>query len=538
MHLFLFGLIALVLGYMVYGRFVERIFAPDDRPTPAVSKADGVDYVVLPRWKNALIQLLNIAGIGPVIGVILGIKFGSVVFLIIPAGCILGGAVHDFAAGMMSMRSGGANLPTLVRDNLGRPFASVFSVFMAILLILVVTVFINVPASLVNGMLKAPPAAAKAEMPADGTVAEIADPPAAQSAPAAKTAACLRKFGVSGITAEQIDFFWIVVGAIFFYYIIATLFPVDAIIGRVYPLFGGVLLLGTVAIAAALLIYSNRDFDVLVETDAFHTYAAEKMPPLIPCLFVTIACGILSGFHATQTPIIARTIGTEREARFDFYGMMVAEGVIAMVWAAGALAVYNLFPEYLDKSGTDTLSKITGFFLGGGLGGVTIIAVVILAVTSGDTALRSLRLSVSEILHIPQTSLGARLLVVSPFIAIIAVLLCWSNQSPKSFGELWNYFAWGNQVLASATLLAATVWLKRQGKKYLITFIPGLFMMFIVLTFILWTSKAHGGPYGFGLPLRSAYTIAASLTGASAFTVLRIRPKSPPERNAPETAES
>ena len=538
MHLFLFGLIILILGYMVYGKFVERILGPDDRPTPAVSKADGIDYVVLPRWKNALIQLLNIAGIGPVIGVILGIKFGSVVFLIIPTGCILGGAVHDFAAGMMSIRSGGANLPTIVRDNLGRPFASVFAVFMAISLILVVTVFINVPASLVNGMMKAPPAAAQVAAPADGPAEQIAEPSSAQNALVAKAAVCLEKIGFSNISAERIDFFWIAVGAIFLYYVVATLFPVDVIIGRIYPLFGAILLLGTVAIAAALLVYSNRDFDILVETDAFHTYAAEKMPPLIPCLFVTIACGILSGFHATPAPIIARTIGTEREARFDFYGMMIAEGIIAMVWAAGALAIYNLFPEYLDRSGTDTLSKITGFFLGGGLGGVTIIAVVILAVTSGDTALRSLRLSASEILRIPQTSLGARLLIVLPFIAIIAVLLWWSNQSPKSFGELWNYFAWANQVLASVTLLAATVWLKRQGKKYMITFIPGLFMTFIVLTFILWTSKAHGGPYGFGLPLHNAYTIAASLTGASAFIVMRIRPKSLPEQNAPETTES
>ncbi|MBO7707663.1 MAG: carbon starvation protein A [Thermoguttaceae bacterium] len=526
MHLFLFGLVILIIGYMIYGKYVERILGPDDRPTPAVSNADGIDYIVLPRWKNALIQLLNIAGIGPVIGVILGIKFGSIVFLIIPVGCILGGAVHDFAAGMMSIRSGGANLPTIVRDNLGRPFASVFSVFMAILLILVVTVFINVPASLVNGMLKATPAAVEAVAPADGA--------AAQNALVTKTADCLQKLGFSDISADRIDFFWIVVGAVFLYYVAATLFPVDVIIGRLYPIFGGVLLLGTVAIGAALLIYSNRDFDVLVETDVFHAYASEKMPPLIPCLFVTIACGILSGFHATQSPIIARTIGSEREARFDFYGMMIAEGVIAMVWAAGALAVYNLFPEYLEKSGTDTLAKITKFFLGGGLGGVTIVAVVILAVTSGDTALRSLRLSVSEIFRMPQTSLSARLLIVVPFIAIIAFLLFWSNQSPKSFGELWNYFAWGNQVIASATLLAATAWLKRQGRNYLIVLLPGLFMTFIVLTFILWTSKAHGGPYGFGLPLRTAYITGAVLSIVAGFIVTRVKPK----ENAPTEPSS
>ena len=526
MHLFLFGLVVLFLGYLVYGRYIEGILKPDDRPTPAVTKADGVDYVVLPRWKNALIQLLNIAGIGPVIGVILGIKFGSVVFLIIPVGCIFGGAVHDFVAGMMSLRGGGTNLPTLVRNNLGRGFASVFTFVVAILLILVVTVFINVPASLTNGLLKTHIQTVQTEISAADGSSE-ADLPAEQNALVLKTSSLLRSIGFSGAVPEKIDFFWGVVVLIFLYYIVATLFPVDAIIGRFYPIFGGVLLLGTVAIMAALLVYSNVDDDVLVETEAFHRYAAEQMPPLIPCLFVTIACGILSGFHATQAPIVARTIGTEREAKFDFYGMMIAEGVIAMVWAAGALAVYNLFPEYLSKSGTDTLSKITDFFLGRGVGGITIVAVVILAVTSGDTALRCLRLSVSESLNIPQTSLKARLLTVLPFIAVVALLLVWSNQSPKSFGELWNYFAWGNQVLASATLMSATVWLKRQGKNCAITFFPGLFMTFIVLSFILWTSKPHGGPIGFGLPIKTAYILAAVLTLILGIIVQRIgsRPK-------------
>ncbi len=536
MHLFLFGLIILVIGYLVYGSYVERILGPDDRPTPAVAKSDGVDFVVLPRWKNALIQLLNIAGIGPVIGVILGIKFGSVVFLIIPFGCIFGGAVHDFAAGMMSMRSGGANLPVLIRENLGRSFAAVFSLVVVILLTLVVTVFINVPASLTNNLLKTNrPAVSAVENPETPDAEPETSPQ--HNILVSKTAACLQSLGFSNAAPEKIDFFWAVVIVIFLYYIVATLFPVDTIIGRFYPIFGGILLIGTVAIMAALLVYSNQDYDVLVETSAFRQYAAEEMPPLIPCLFVTIACGILSGFHATQAPIIARTIGTEREAKFDFFGMMITEGIIAMVWAAGALAVYNLFPEFLAKSGTDTLSKITGFFLGEGLGGITIAAVVILAVTSGDTALRCLRLSIAESLGISQKSLYARLLIVVPFIAVISLLLFWSNKSPKSFGELWNYFAWGNQVMASATLMAATVWLKRQGKNYIITFLPGLFMTFIVLSFILWTSKAHGGPYGIGLPLRKSFVIAALLTAAAGFAVQWVKPKAVPEDNAAEKAE-
>lgn len=527
MHLFLFGLVSLVIGYMIYGTFVEQILRPDDRPTPVVAKADGVDYVVLPKWKNALIQLLNIAGIGPVIGVILGIKFGSVVFLIIPIGCILGGAVHDFAAGMMSLRSGGANLPTIVRQNLGGWFAGIFSIFVVFLLTLVVTVFINVPASLTDNLLKTPVTPVEAEVSADNET--VAEPVSTPNRLVTRTADLLRSFGFENATPETVNFFWVVVGIIFLYYIVATLFPIDVIIGRFYPVFGLILLFGTVAILGALLIYSNLVSDVLLESDAFRKYSTEQMPPLVPCLFVTIACGIISGFHATQAPIIARTMGTEREAKFDFYGMMIVEGIIAMVWAAGAMAIYNRFPEYLDRSGTDTLAKITGFFLGNGLGSVTVIAVVILAITSGDTALRCLRLSIAEMLGIPQKALSTRLIVVLPFLAVIALLLFWSNRSPKSFGELWNYFAWANQVLASATLMAATVWLKRQGRNYLITFLPGLFMTFIVLSFILWTSKEHHGPVGFNMSLKSAYIVAAVLTAIAGYAVLRMKGKAPEE---------
>lgn len=504
MHLFLFGIILLVLGYLIYGKIVAQIIGPDDRPVPAVTKADGVDFVVLPRWKNALIQLLNIAGIGPVIGVILGIKFGSVVFLIIPIGCILGGAVHDFAAGMMSIRAGGANLPILVRDNLGRYVAPVFSLFVAFLLILVVTVFINIPAKLTNGLITAP-TVSSVEAP------QVSDVPQSDAAQPAQPKAA--------------DYFWVAVAAIFAYYILATLFPVDVIIGRLYPIFGGALLVGTAAIFGALLLYANVNPNVLVESDAFREYAATKMPPIIPCLFVTIACGILSGFHATQSPIIARTMATEREALFDFYGMMITEGIIAMIWAAGALAIYNLFPEYLTKDGTETLAKITGNFLGKGLGTVTVIAVIVLAITSGDTALRSLRLTVAEILHIRQKSLLSRVTVVLPFIAIIFGLLLWSNQSPKTFGELWNYFAWGNQTIASVTLMAATVWLKRQGKNFWITFLPGIFMTFVVITFILWTSKEHGGPAGLGISLHAAYISAGVATAAISIVVARLGKK-------------
>ncbi len=468
MTLFLVGLAFLVAGYFTYGKFVEKIVAPDDRQTPALAHPDGVDYVVLPKWKNLLIQLLNIAGIGPVIGVIAGIKFGKVALAIIPIGCVFAGAVHDFLGGMASIRDNGANLPKIVRDNLGRGYSAVFSWFMVVLLLLVVAVFINVPASLIDKQF-------------------LPDTP----------------------------FFWWAVGAIFLYYIAATLFPVDKIIGRLYPIFGALLLVGSVAILVALVVAGAKDPSLLQESEAFRTFHDNVFnkggrSPLFPLLFVTIACGIISGFHATQSPIVARTMRSEREARATFYGMMIAEGVIAMIWAAAALALYNLQPDDLALPPAVVLGHITTHFLGKWMGTVTVLAVVVLAVTSGDTALRSTRLSLSEMLHVPQRRLAARLTVCVPLIVIVAGLLWWSNQSAKTFGYLWNYFAWGNQVLSATTLMACTVWLLRNGKGVptsLVALIPGMFMTTVIVSFILWTTSAYGQPYGFGVPLKLAIAL-------------------------------
>jgi carbon starvation protein CstA len=468
MILFLLGLAILIAGYFTYGRLVEKIVAPDDREVPAVTMNDGVDYVVMPKWKNMLIQLLNIAGIGPVIGVILGIKFGVIAFLIIPIGNIIGGAVHDFVSGMMSIRHNGANLPELIRLYLGRKFYFVFSIFMSLVLMLVVAVFINVPAKLITGMANN-----------DGI------------------------------------FLW-VVAAIFVYYIAATLFPVDKIIGRFYPIFGGLLLVGTLAIFGKLMFEAIDDPSILSESTLF---AAAKFSeagnmPLLPMLFVTIACGILSGFHATQSPIIARTMKSEREAKATFYGMMVLEGIIAMVWAAAALAMYNGNILLMKENPNTVLAKITAHFLGSGVGTITVLSVIILAITSGDTAMRSLRLSLAEIFKVPQTKSLSRILLCLPLIAIITGLLVWSNKDAKSFGTLWNYFAWGNQVLGASTLTAATVYLAREGKCFLITLIPGMFITFVVTTYILWISPAHGGPVGCGLDLQVSYIIALVVSSA------------------------
>ena len=482
MLMFLIGLLILVLGYVFYGRLVEKIVGVDEkRVTPAVAQSDGVDFVVLPRWKNMMIQLLNIAGIGPVIGVIIGIKFGAIVFLIIPIGNIIGGAVHDFVAGMMSIRDRGANLPTLIKKNNGQALAAIFSIFMTILLLLVVAVFITTPAQL-----------------------------CASLAPAAKS-----------------PVLWIAVTTIFLYYIASTIFPVDKIIGRLYPIFGALLLVGTAALFVKLMLAAGADPSLLKESAAFRTkmFTAAKHQPIIPLLFVTIACGILSGFHATQAPIIARTMRSEREARGDFYGMMVVEGFIAMVWAAAALAIYNLFPAQMTKTPAAVLQYLCNYFLGTWAGGLVVVSVIILSITSGDTAMRSLRLSLAEIFHIPQQKLWTRVLLCLPVIALVALLIWWSTISAKTFNQLWNYFAWGNQVLAACTLTAATEWLISRKRNALITIVPGVFMTFVVLCYILWISPKHSidgkAPFGFGLELHTAQIVAAVLAVVSMALAIR-----------------
>jgi carbon starvation protein CstA len=473
----LFGIAFLALGYLVYGRIVEKILGPDDRPPPAVAAPDGVDCVPLPQWKNMLIQLLNIAGVGPVIGVILGIRFGKIALLIIPVGCVLMGAVHDFAGGMMSLRNNGANLPTVVRRYLGGVYATVFSWVMVILLLLVVAVFINVPANLID----------------------------------------------KGVFPDSSVFWW-AVGIIFAYYVAATLFPVDKIIGRVYPLFGALLIVGTAAISVALAIAGFENPAILDDCALFAPFQKEN--PVFPCLFVTIACGIISGFHATQSPIVARTMTAERQARPIFYGMMILEGVIAMIWAAAALAIYNIDSANLELNGPTVLGNITRHFLGTWMGGVTVFAIVVLAVTSGDTALRSARLSVAEIFRIDQVDIVRRIATCVPLIMIVSVLLWWSNLDAKSFSSLWNYFAWGNQMLSMTTLMAATVWLLRRGKKHsvLVTLLPGMFMTAVVVSFILWTPGVGGHPWGIvpgGMKLGHAAGVSVCVASAFAFFVHR-----------------
>ena len=377
----------------------------------------------------------------------------------------------------MSMRRNGANLPRIVTEFLGKGYAAVFSWMMVILLLLVVAVFINVPANLVD------------------------------------------KTWLTGG-----EYFWTVVGVIFAYYVAATLFPVDKIIGRIYPVFGGLLILGSLALAVALVAAGFAKPEILDDCAGFASF--RETSPLFPCLFVTIACGIISGFHATQSPIVARTVTSEREARATFFGMMILEGVIAMVWAAAALAIYNLAPENLKLGGATVLGNIATHFLGTWVGGVTVAAVVILAVTSGDTALRSARLSLGEMCRVNQVPIVRRILTCLPLGLAVAGLLAWSNESPKSFNNLWNYFAWGNQLIAVTTLFAGTVWLLREkkGAKALVALLPGVFMSMVVTTFIFWAWPTKGQVWGVvpgGLPMPAAVTVGAVLTALAVVFVIR-----------------
>lgn len=482
MFLFFSGILVLIIGYFTYGRFIERLLGPDDRPTPAISKNDGVDTLPLPKWKNLLIQLLNIAGVGPVIGVIIGIKFGAKCFWIIPIGCVLGGAVHDFISGFISLRNDGINLPEQTRRTFGTIYHNIYALFVVALLLLVVAVFVNIPANLLANLIPAP------NLPA-GTL------------------------------------LWIMAGSIFLYYIASAIFPINYIIGKIYPLFGALLIIGSLAMLGALSWETLEAPTLLTETAAF-TKGMLLDQPVIPCLFVTIACGIISGFHATQSPIVARTMRSEREAKLTYYGMMIAEGVIAMIWAGAGMAIYNLYPELMSSAPTLALKKATEHFLGNAVGTITILSVVILAITSGDTALRSLRLTLAEYFHIPQKQFTKRLYLTLPAILLTLLILWWSNRDAASFESLWKYFAWGNQILSASTLMMCTVWLMRQKKCPWVTLLPGIFMTFVVTSFILWSSPTHKGcPYGFNLPITTAYIIAAAITLLCTLLVWRLGKK-------------
>ncbi|EGS30888.1 carbon starvation protein CstA domain protein [Peptoniphilus sp. oral taxon 375 str. F0436] len=442
MVLFLIGLAILLVGGLAYGKYCERVFGPDDRETPAVKLADGLDYVGMKKWKNQLIELLNIAGTGPILGPIQGILFGPIAFLTIPIGCVLAGSLHDYFVGMISMRNDGAQVPKLVTRYLGNGTNKVYNIIIWILMLLTGVVFIYTPGDLiVNDVL--------------------------------------------GMDIQS-NVIWIVYACILGYYILATLFPIDAIIGRVYPIFGGFLILSALGVLVGVLMDGGASLHPITEGSLLSVHPTGQS--FIPVFFITVACGIMSGFHGSQATLISRTVMDEREGRQTFYNMMLAEGFIAMVWAAGAMVLFNRSAA-VDTSATLMVGLISKEFMGkiGGL--IAIIGVIVLPITSGDTAFRSLRLMIAEQFNIDQGKKIKRVLLsILIFIPAVAILY-YAKTNSEGFATLWRYFGFANQLVAVFALLMVSTYLKGNGKNYFISLLPGMFYTFIVSSYIFHDPK-------------------------------------------------
>ena len=446
---FVLSLAALVCGYFLYGRLVEKVFRPDDRPTPAIAKADGVDFIVLPSWKIFMIQFLNIAGTGPIFGAIMGAKFGPSAYLWIVLGCIFAGATHDYLSGMLSIRNGGANLPEIIGKYLGNAPKQVMLIFSVFLLMMVGAVFVYSPASLLQKLCM-------------------------------DTAPSVEMLGNST--------FWIII--IFVYYIIATMMPIDKIIGKIYPLFAFSLLF----MAGALLVMLFVKQPTIPELWEGVGEASLTTKNIFPCLFITIACGAISGFHATQSPLMARCMKSEKMGRPIFYGAMITEGLVALIWAT--VAMYFFYneptPGYQELAGgEDVISKAPGIvnlicenWLGVFGSILAILGVVAAPITSGDTALRSARLIIADFIHLEQKSIRKRLYVCIPMFAAVIALLIWQMANPEGFDVIWSWFGWSNQTLSVFTLWAITVYLVQQHKNYFVTLIPALLMTTVCTTYL------------------------------------------------------
>ncbi|MCL2122699.1 MAG: carbon starvation protein A [Desulfovibrionaceae bacterium] len=475
---FFICVIVLISGYFVYGAFVEKIFQPEEnRPTPAKAMADGVDYVEMPLWRVFLIQMLNISGLGPVFGPILGALYGPVALLWVVFGCIFAGAVHDYFAGMMSIRYKGTSVPDMVGANLGNLVRQFMSYFTLVVLVLVGVVFVIGPAGLLN------------------SIANLGAVP------------------IGGLRIPV----WVII--IFAYYFLATILPIDVLIGRIYPVFGAVLLFMAVSLPVMLFV---KGYAVLPNLD-FATNTHTSLP-IWPMLFITIACGAISGFHATQSPMMARCIGNEKMGRKAFYGAMICEGVIALVWVTIGLSFYE-GAEGLRKalgSGSNPVlivNEACNTLLGSGFGGtLAILGVVVLPITSGDTAFRSARLTIADMLQLSQQSLTSRLMIAVPLFIVGAAL------SQVNFGIIWRYFGWANQTLAMFMLWAAAVYLARQAKFHWICSLPAAFMTAVTVTYLCFDKIGLGLSYA----IANCIGIGAAVACLAVFLVKNRTPNSVP----------
>ena len=470
MYSFLISIAALILGYIFYGRLVERIFKPDpSRVTPAFERKDGADFVPMPTWKVYMIQFLNIAGTGPIFGAIMGAQFGPSCYLWIVFGCIFAGAVHDYLSGMMSLHFYGDSLPNILGHFMGGRFKGFISIFLVLFMVMVGAVFVYSPALILGD-----------------------------------------------ITSLH-NMWWIVI--IFAYYVIATLMPIDKIIGRFYPIFAFAILFMALGLFACLLIkwpsipefwqgLQNRGPSVGVEGQS-----------IFPCLFVTVACGAISGFHATQSPLMARCLKSEKHGRPVFYGSMITEGIVALIWAA--VSSYFFFDGGMQEVGAigtqapEVVTSVANSWLGIVGGILAILGVVAAPITSGDTALRSARLIVSDFLRIDQSKAHKRVLVSLPLF-VLAGLLVWFNISDENgFNAIWRYFGWTNQTLAAFTLWCITIWLSRQTPKakILVALIPAAFMTAVSLSYISTAQIGFNMPVGWLVWFAPAVFVLSLLGG-------------------------
>ncbi|KHF40207.1 carbon starvation CstA family protein [Halalkalibacter okhensis] len=443
---FLLSIALLIIAYFTYGKVIEKMFGVKEaRPTPAYSMKDGVDYIPMGTNRNSLIQLLNIAGVGPIFGPIMGALYGPVAFIWIVVGCIFAGAVHDYLTGMISIRNKGAHLPQLAGKFLGKSMKHIVNAIAVLLLLLVGTVFVTAPAGLLFNLM-------------DGVVA-----------------------------------LGIITAVIFAYYILATMLPVDKIIGKVYPILGALLVISAIGIGG-MLIFTGAPIPELT---------LENMHPagtaVFPILMITIACGAISGFHATQSPIISRTLQNEQNGRKVFYGMMIVEGIIAMIWAAAAMSLFygTDLAALIDSGGAGLVVSEVAFTLLGAIGGtLAVLGVIVLPITSGDTAFRSARMIIADYIKVPQLKITSRLWIALPLFVISFIL------TTMDFTLLWRYFGVTNAAISAIALFVGAMYLAIQYKFHWVATIPATFMTMVSLTFIF------NAPIGFGLPMGTSYVAA------------------------------
>lgn len=466
---FIAAVALLIAGYFIYGSIVEKVFKINPkRETPAHLMNDGVDYVPMTKKKIWLIQLLNIAGTGPIFGPILGALYGPVAMLWIVFGCIFAGAVHDYFSGMLSVRNGGASVPNLAGKYIGAPVKHFMNALALVLLVLVGVVFVISPAGLLTNIT-------------------------------------MDNFGES-LSLDRADTLVTWTTIIFVYYIIATLVPIDKIIGRIYPLFGALLLFMSFGMFFALLFEDKALFHSIgdMSFSKFFENAHPNNLPIWPLIFVTIACGAVSGFHATQSPLMARCMENEKEGRFVFYGAMIGEGIIALIWCMVGLTFYDSQALMNDAINAGTPSKVvydSATHMLGYFGGVlAVLGVVVLPITSGDTSFRAARLIIAEFFKIDQRSLVKRLLIAVPLFVVGFII------TKLDFQVLWRYFGWANQTTAMVMLWTAAAYLYRYHKFHWICTIPAIFMTMVSATFLAYAK------IGFGLSYETSVWVGIALT--------------------------